>query len=109
MSNVYECSDYVITEIYYTPEYVQEDESTWNLEVSENYIVKLQRLPEENYPNLSEIWINYIDVSPTLSKEDWITAALPIINSELTAMDAAFSNSDPTYSNTTSYSTAFSE
>lgn len=109
MSNVYECSDYVITEVYYTPEYVQEDESTWNLEAFEKYIVKLQRFPEENYPYLSEICINYIDVSPTLSKEDWITAALPIINSKIIAMDAEFSNSAPTYINTTSYSLAFSE
>jgi len=96
MSNLYESSSFNIVSIYKSPE-----------ESYDNYLVKVQRLPISSYPELTEIVLTTEQVDPDLAQSDWITQAVPLIASELSSYDSAFSGSPSNETDVTPYAQMF--
>jgi len=96
MSNLYESSSYNIVSVFKGPE-----------ESYDNYLIKIQRLPISSYPELTEIFLTTEQVDPDLAQSDWITQAIPFIDSKLSSYDSTFSGSPSNETDITSYAQMF--
>lgn len=114
MANVYESDSYNIVEVLKTPvvDYASiadlSDDYLTGAKPHNIYLVKIQRLPEASYPSITEIIIPYASVSVDLSKDAFISAAVPIINATLSSYDNSFNGTDYSPTTTTDFTQAFS-
>lgn len=114
MANVYESDSYNIVEVFKTPivDYASitdlSDDYLTGARLHNGYLVKIQRLPEASYTSLTEVFIPYTSVSADLSKDAFISAAVPIINTTLSSYDNSFNGTDYPDTPTTDFTQAFS-
>jgi len=94
MSNVHSTDDYVILSVYITPDY-DPDDPLHEVIPTNQYVVELQRLPEDTYPLTFNAFFSYDTIPNGLTENEWINLALPHINSYFVKIDAEFNNSDP--------------
>lgn len=59
-----------------------------------SYLVEIQRLPSENYPDKTYVSIGGGVVPSSTADDALVGLLLPEVNTDITAMDAAFDSSD---------------
>jgi hypothetical protein len=92
MANIYESDDFNIVSVYEKAHVEDYDDGT--SETSIYFIVKVQRIPVEQYPQLTDIYIFSDELSPTVSKEEFLSAAPSIIISKLSDFDSTFTGEE---------------
>lgn len=116
MADIYSGSDYNITTVFKAP-YVADpsavdigdplyDDGSGSVNYN-LYVVNLQRLPVEQYPDPTEVIIYFSEISKDATKDEFISAALPIVNTNLAAYDAAFTGDAFAQTSTSSFTVAF--
>ena len=88
MANLYESEDFNIVSVYEKVEVEEYEDGT-----SDTYthlLIKVQRLPLDQYPQLTDVFISSNELSPTVSKEEFLSFAPSIITSKLAEYDSSF-------------------
>ena len=90
MANLYESDSFNIVSVFNISEdiYNEVDQSTVT---STYYLLKVQRLPEIQYPQLTDVHIYENEIAQGVSKEDFLASAPSIVSSRLAEYDAEFS------------------
>ena len=84
--SLWSCDDYQINKVSYNVN------ATYSTSIS--YVVEVQRLPAENYPNITFVSIDGGVIPDGTADSALLGLIAPQVNSELTTMDAAFDASD---------------
>ena len=92
MANLYESDDFNIVSVYEKVEVEEYYDGT--SDTNTNFLVKVQRLPVEQYPQLTDIYIFSYELSPTVSKVEFLTAAPSLIASKLRDFDSTFTGEE---------------
>jgi hypothetical protein len=88
MANLYESDDFNLVSVYEKVE-VEEYEGGTS-DTYTNLLIKVQRLPLDQYPDLTDVFIFNGELSPTISKDDFLSAAPSLIASKLNEFDSTF-------------------
>lgn len=85
MANIYESDDFNITEVY-----LSNPESEWDYGDKPHrfWFCKVQRLPESQYPLITEVYIMENELSASSTKAEFLANAPSIIAAKLSAWDA---------------------
>lgn len=89
---MYESDDFNIVSVYEKVEVEEYYDGT--SDTNTNFLVKVQRLPLEQHPQLTDVFIFNNDLSPTVSKEEFLTAAPSLIASKLRDFDSTFTGEE---------------
>lgn len=92
MANMYESADFNIVSVYDKVHVENYDDGT--SDTNTNFLVKVQRLPLEQHPQLTDIYIFSNELSTTVSKEEFLSAAPSIIISKLSDFDSTFTGEE---------------
>jgi len=88
MANLYESDDFNIVSVYEKVEVEEYEDGT--SDTYTNLLIKVQRLPLDQYPDLTDVFIFSNELSPTISKDEFLTAAPSLIASKLAENDSTF-------------------
>lgn len=89
---MYESADFNIVSVYDKVHVENYDDGT--SDTNTNFLVKVQRLPVEQHPQLTDIYIFSNELSTTVSKEEFLSAAPSIIISKLSDFDSTFTGEE---------------
>jgi len=92
MPNLYESDNFNIVSVYEKVHVENYDDGT--SETITYLIAMVQRLPVEQYPQQTDIYIFSDELSPTVSKEEFLSAAPSLIASKLAEHDSTFTGAE---------------
>lgn len=92
MTNIYESEDFNIVSVYEKSEREDYDDGTYWAD--SYFIVKLQRLPLDIYPEITTIYIFSNRLSTNITKDEFLESAPSIILEELSTMDSLYDGSE---------------
>jgi hypothetical protein len=90
MTNVYESDSFNIVSVY--EKTAIEDDGDGISYTSTNLLLKIQRLPLDQYPQLTDVFIFSEELSLDISKEEFLSKAPPIVASKLSEFDSTFTD-----------------
>jgi len=102
MANIYESDDFNIVSVF-EREVIEEGTT------SKLFLLKVQRLPEDQYPDLSDVYLFPNDISTDISKADFLDAAPALVTNELTIFDNTYTGASPILEPTDSLTQKFTE
>jgi len=88
MANLYESDDFNIVSVYEKVEVEEYEDGT--SDTYTNLLIKVQRLPLDQYPDLTDVFIFDGELSSSASKEEFLSAAPSLIASKLAENDSTF-------------------
>jgi len=88
MANLYESDDFNIVSVYEKVEVEEYEDGT--SDTYNNLLIKVQRLPLDQYPDLTDVFIFDGELSSSASKEEFLSAAPSLIASKLAENDSTF-------------------
>lgn len=88
MANLYESDDFNIVSVYEKVEVDENEDGT--SDTYTNLLIKVQRLPLDQYPDLTDVFIFSNELSSSASKEEFLSAAPSLIASRLSEFDSTF-------------------
>jgi len=92
MANLYESDDFNIVSVYEKVHVENYDDGT--SDTNTNFLVKVQRLPLDQYSDLTDVYIFNGELSPTISKDEFLSAAPSLIASKLSDFDSTFTGEE---------------
>lgn len=92
MTNLYESDDFNIVSVYEKVEVEDYDDGT--SETTTILLLKIQRLPLEQYPQQTDIYIFPYELSPTVSKEEFLSAVPSLVASKLNEFDSSYTGEE---------------
>ena len=92
MANLYESDDFNIVSVHEITNVEDYDDGT--SDTYTNLLIKVQRLPIEQYPNLTDVFIFSNELSSSASKEEFLSAAPSLIASKLNDFDSTFTGEE---------------
>jgi len=88
MANLYESDDFNIVSVYEKVEVFEYEGGA--SDTYTNLLIKVQRLPLDQYPDLTDVIIFDDELSSSASKEEFLSAAPSLIVSKLAENDSTF-------------------
>lgn len=87
---LYECDEYQITLVrrYDDLEGYNEFMTSNSTEILKNWVITVQRLPLDTYPQTSELHLPFGVIDPTVNVTVFINQVLPEVNTWIQEMDA---------------------
>lgn len=86
MPNIYESDNFNIISVYYTPS----DEDNEGIPT---HILRIQRLPLEENPEITEIYLAPSELSSDVSREDFLSLAPTLVANKLAEFEAEYDGS----------------
>ena len=102
MANIYESDNFNIVSVF--EKEITEDGTTNKL-----FLVKVQRLPLDQYPELSDVYLLPSDISTEISKADFLAAAPALVTNELNIFDNEYTGASVILETTDSLTQKFTE
>jgi hypothetical protein len=90
MANVYESDSFNIVSVY--EKTAIEDDGDGISYTTTNLLLKVQRLPLDQYPQLTDVFIFNSELSLDISKEEFLSKAPSIVASKLSEFDSTFTD-----------------
>ena len=88
MANLYESDDFNIVSVHEITNVDEYEDGTSDTNTC--LLIKVQRLPLDQYPQLTDVFIFSYELSSSASKEEFLSAAPSIIISKLSEFDSTF-------------------
>ena len=88
MANLYESDDFNIVSVHEITNVDVNPDGT--SDTYTNLLIKVQRLPLDQYPDLTDVFIFSNELSSSASKDDFLSAAPSLIASKLRDFDSTF-------------------
>jgi len=102
MSNLYESDDFNILSVYQS---LSDDYNGGNIP----HIVKVQRFPQTNFPDVTEIYLRPDDISSDLPRETFISSLVSLVTIKLAEYDAIFDGSESSPMDLTNFIQKFTD
>lgn len=102
MANVYESDNFNIVSVF--EKEITEDGTTNKL-----FLLKVQRLPLDQYPELSDVYLFPGDISTEISKADFLATAPALVTNELNIFDNDYTGASSILEPTDSLTQKFTE
>mgnify|MGYP001141160581 CR=1 FL=1 len=102
MANVYESDNFNIVSVF--EKEVIEDGTTSKL-----FLLKVQRLPLDQFPDLTDVYLFPSEISTEISKADFLVAAPALVTNQLTIFDNAYTGASVVLETTDSLTQIFTE
>lgn len=106
MANLYESDNFNIVSVFTESRNLTNPDDGTTV-TSTYHLLKVQRLPEREFPQLTDVTITDIEIAPDASMEDFLTAAPSIVAARLAEFDAVFSGEPATLTETSSLTQKF--
>ena len=107
MANLYESDNFNIVSVYEKVHVENYDDGTSDTNI--NFLVKVQRLPLDQYPDLTDVFIFSNELSSSASKDDFLSAAPSLIASKLINFDSTFTAEEAVLAVTDSLTQKFTD
>lgn len=88
MANLYESDDFNIVSVHEITNVEEYEDGT--SDTNTNLLIKVQRLPLDQYPDLTDVFIFTDELSSSASKEEFLSVAPSLIASRLNEFDSTF-------------------
>jgi hypothetical protein len=88
MANIYESDDFNIVSVYQKDLVDNYDDGT--SDVSSCLVLKVQRLPVEQYPQLTDVYITPEEIPLNTTKSEFLNIAPPIVIQKLQDFDSTY-------------------
>jgi hypothetical protein len=102
MANVYESDNFNIVSVF-------EKEVTQDGTTSKLFLLKVQRLPSDQFPDLTDVYLFPDDISTDISKADFLAAAPALVTNELNRFDNEYTGASSILETTDSLIQKFTE
>ena len=102
MANIYESDNFNIVSVF-------EKEVTQDGIIDKLFLLKVQRLPLDQFPDLTDVYLFPSDISTEISKADFLAAAPALVTNELNIFDNTYTGASSILEPTDSLTQKFTE